>query len=179
MSSSGKKATIVVVGLDNAGKSTIIERLKPQEEQALGGDVAATVGYSMMEGIKRGAITFKIFDMGGAGRYRSLWEEHYKEAEAVLFVVDSSDRLRLVVAKDEMDNMLTSSGLNARIPILFYANKKDLPTALSPAEIAAGLGLDNIKDRPWQIVPSNGLTGEGVDMGCDWLVTELQKSSKK
>lgn len=61
----------------------------------MGGDVAATVGYNMMEGIKRGAISFKIFDMGGAGRYRSLWEEHYKEAEAVLFVVDSTDQLRL------------------------------------------------------------------------------------
>ena len=74
-----------------------------------------------------------------------------------------------------MDGMLTSSGLGQRIPILFYANKKDLPTALSPADIAGALGLDAIKDRPWQIVPSNGLTGEGVGTGIDWLVGELSK----
>jgi ADP-ribosylation factor-like protein 6 len=80
-----------------------------------------------------------------------------------------------VVAKDEIDAMLAHPGLR-KCPILFFANKKDLPTALSPVEIAQALNLDDIKDRAWQIVPSNGLTGEGVDKGTDWLAEKLQGS---
>ncbi len=118
-------------------------------------------------------LTFTVFDMGGAGRYRSLWEQHYREAESVVFVVDSSDKFRLVVAKDEMDNMLAHPNLR-KCPILFFANKMDLPTALPPVEIAQALCLDDIKDRPWQIVPSNGLTGEGLDKGTDWLADKLK-----
>jgi len=79
-----------------------------------------------------------------------------------------------VVAKDEMENMLAHPNLR-KVPILFFANKKDLPTALSPVEIAQALCLEDIKDRPWQIVPSNGLTGEGLDKGTDWLSEKLAK----
>jgi len=168
----GKKVSIVVVGLDNAGKTTIIERLKPQEKQTM--EVAATVGFHIDQ-FKKGSLTFTVFDMAGAGRYRNLWSEHYKDAEAVVFVVDSADKFRLVVAKDEIDAMLAHPGLR-KCPILFFANKKDLPTALSPVEIAQALNLDDIKDRAWQIVPSNGLTGEGVDKGTDWLAEKLQGS---
>lgn len=77
-----------------------------------------------------------------------------------------------MVAKDEMDTMLADAGLR-KVPILFFANKKDLPTALSPVEIAQALRLEDIKDRPWQIVPSNGLTGDGLDKGTDWLGEKL------
>ncbi len=77
-----------------------------------------------------------------------------------------------VVAKDEMDTMLSHPNMR-KCPIIFFANKKDLPTALSPVEIAQALCLDDIKDRAWQIVPSNGLTGEGLDKGTDWLVEKL------
>mmetsp|Transcript_19204 Transcript_19204/g.41468 ORF Transcript_19204/g.41468 Transcript_19204/m.41468 type:complete len:182 (-) Transcript_19204:442-987(-) len=165
----GKKVNIVVVGLDNAGKTTIIERLKPKEKQTI--EVASTVGFHIDQ-FKKGALTFTVFDMSGAGRYRSLWEEHYREAEAVVFVIDSADKFRLVVAKDELDNMLKHPNMR-RVPVLFFANKKDLPQALPPVEIAQALRLEDIKDRAWQIVPSNGLTGEGVDKGTDWLAEKL------
>lgn len=165
----GKKVNIIVVGLDNSGKTTIIERLKPKERQTI--DVAPTVGFTVDE-FKRGALVFTVFDMSGAGRYRTLWEQYYREAQAVVFVIDSADKFRLVVAKDEMDHMLSNPSLR-KVPIIFFANKKDLPTALSPAEIAGALQLDEIKDRPWQIVPSNALSGEGLDKGTDWMAERL------
>lgn len=77
-----------------------------------------------------------------------------------------------VVAKDELDNMVRHPNLR-KVPVLFMANKKDLPTAMPPVEIAQALGLEDIRDRAWQIVPSNGLTGEGVDKGVDWLAERL------
>ena len=69
--------------------------------------------------------------------------------------------------------LLHPSALHTQVPIIFFANKKDLPTALSPAEIAQALRLEDIKDRAWQIVPSNGLNGEGLDKGTDWLAEKL------
>uniref|UniRef100_A0A7S0S4J2 ADP-ribosylation factor-like protein 6 n=1 Tax=Chlamydomonas leiostraca TaxID=1034604 RepID=A0A7S0S4J2_9CHLO len=167
----GKKVNVVVVGLDNSGKTTIIERLKPKDRQAV--EVAPTVGFTVDE-FSKGALKFTVFDMSGAGRYRTLWEQYYREAESIIFVVDSADRIRLVVAKDEMDNMLKHPNLR-KVPVLFFANKKDLPTALTPVEIAQALRLEEIKDRPWQIVPSNALTGEGLDRGTEWLAEKLGK----
>lgn len=166
---SGKKVNILVVGLDNSGKTTIIERLKPKHKQT--NEVAPTVGFTVDE-FDKGTLTFTVFDMSGAGRYRTLWEQYYREAEAVIYVIDSADKLRLVVAKDELENMMRHPNLR-KVPVLFLANKKDLPTAMPPVEIAQALGLEDIRDRAWQIVPSNGLSGEGVDKGVDWLAERL------
>lgn len=166
---SGKKVNILVVGLDNSGKTTIIERLKPKHRQT--NEVAPTVGFTVDE-FDKGTLTFTVFDMSGAGRYRTLWEQYYREAEAVIYVIDSADKLRLVVAKDELENMMRHPNLR-KVPVLFLANKKDLPTAMPPVEIAQALGLEDIRDRAWQIVPSNGLSGEGIDKGVDWLAERL------
>eukprot|EP00879_Flechtneria_rotunda_P020558 GHRR01021631.1.p1 GENE.GHRR01021631.1~~GHRR01021631.1.p1 ORF type:complete len:142 (+),score=36.06 GHRR01021631.1:172-597(+) len=122
---SGQKVNVLVVGLDNSGKTTTIERLKPKSKQTM--EVAPTVGFSVEE-FQRGGLTLTVFDMSGAGRYRMLWEQYYRETQAVIFVLDSADKLRLVVAKDELDNMLANQQLNKRVPLLFFANKSDLPS---------------------------------------------------
>ncbi|KAF6258276.1 ARF-like small GTPase [Scenedesmus sp. NREL 46B-D3] len=166
----GQKVNALVVGLDNSGKTTTIERLKPKNRQS--NEVAPTVGLSV-EQFQRGGLTLTVFDMSGAGRYRLLWEQYYLETQAVIFVVDSADRLRLVVAKDELDNMLSNPQLGRRVPLLFLANKMDLPSALTPVELAQAFRLEEIRERPWQIVPSNALTGEGLDRGMDWLAEKL------
>ncbi|GMH33963.1 hypothetical protein BSKO_01797 [Bryopsis sp. KO-2023] len=167
----GRKVNMLLVGLDNSGKTTIIERLKPQKNQSP--EVAPTVGFSVEE-FSQGGLNFTVFDMSGAGRYRNLWEQYYREAEAVIFVVDSADKIRLAVVKDELDTMLGHKELG-KVPLLIFANKQDLPTALSPVEIAEGLNLDEIKDRGWQIVASNALTGDGLGKGMEWLGDKIRK----
>ena len=90
--------------------------------------------------------------MSGQGRYRNLWEHYYKECQGIVFVVDSSDKLRMVVAKDELDMLLQHPDIRSRkIPILFFANKMDIPGALTPFECSQQLELDRISDRPWHI----------------------------
>lgn len=168
----GRKVSVLVVGLDNSGKTTIIEKLKPPKSQTT--EVAPTVGFNVSE-VSKGRINFTVFDMSGAGRYRSLWEQYYKEAGAVIFVIDSTDVLRLVVAKDELDNLLKHKDLDPKAPVLFFANKMDVPSALSPPEIAEKMGLALIETRPWQIVPSDALSGEGLAKGVDWLATYVNK----
>eukprot|EP00241_Pyramimonas_parkeae_P009883 CAMPEP_0114244146 /NCGR_PEP_ID=MMETSP0058-20121206/11180_1 /TAXON_ID=36894 /ORGANISM="Pyramimonas parkeae, CCMP726" /LENGTH=114 /DNA_ID=CAMNT_0001357059 /DNA_START=472 /DNA_END=816 /DNA_ORIENTATION=+ len=114
--------------------------------------------------------------MSGAGRYRNLWEQYYKDANAIIYVVDTSDKLRMCVAKDELEILLKHKELKgSKVPLLFFANKMDLPQALSAVECAQALKLDEIKDKPWQIVPSNALTGEGLQRGTDWLAEFVGK----
>lgn len=171
------QVNILIVGLDNSGKTSIIERMKLQSGKVPKGgmpqEVTPTVGFSVDE-FSKGSLSFTVFDMSGAGRYRNLWERHFREAAAVVFVVDSADKLRLCVAKDELDAMLESSELLGK-PFLVFANKMDLPTALSPVDVAQGLSLDEIEAHPWQIVPSNALDGSGLQEGLDWLANFLNK----
>ena len=169
---SKKAVSVLVVGLDNSGKTTIINRLKPKKAQAA--EIAPTVGFQVDE-FSKSNLKFTVFDMSGAGRYRNLWEQYFRDAQAVIFVVDTADKLRMCVAKDELDYMLGSEELRP-VPILFFANKSDIPTSMTAADCATSLKLDAIQDRPWQIVPSNALTGAGVEDGVDWLCEYMAKS---
>ena len=172
-----QRVNILIVGLDNSGKTSIVERMKLRSggRGRAGGpaEVAPTVGFNVDE-FNAGPLQFTVFDMSGAGRYRSLWEQHYNEAQAVIFVVDSADKLRLCVAKDELDAMLQSRDLHGK-PILVFANKNDVPSSLSPVDVAQGLELEDIDHHPWQIVPSNALDGTGLQEGVDWLTGFMAK----
>ena len=67
-------------------------------------------------------VGFTAFDMSGQGRYRNLWEHYYRDCQGIIFVVDSSDRLRMVVAKDELDMLLQVIviGLNVNVNLLLF-----------------------------------------------------------
>ena len=108
-----------------------------------------TVGFTVDE-FQRNGLSFTVFDMSGAGRYRNLWEHYYKEVAGIIFCIDSTDDLRMCVAKDELEAMLAHKDLNA-VPLLFFANKMDRPTAKLPVECAQLLELDKITDKPWHI----------------------------
>jgi ADP-ribosylation factor-like protein 6 len=85
--------------------------------------VTPTVGFQVEE-FDKGNINFTVFDMSGQGRYRGLWEHYYSDVNAIIFVVDSTDRLRMCVAKEELDQLLSHDDIKrAKIPILFFANK--------------------------------------------------------
>lgn len=119
-------------------------------------------------------VTFTAFDMSGQGRYRDLWEHYYKDCEGIIFVIDSSDRLRLAVVRDELDLLLQHPDIAThQIPILFFSNKMDLRDALSSVKIAAGLGLEQIVDKPWHICATNALTGEGLQEGMEWFTQQI------
>lgn len=109
-----REANVLVVGLDNSGKSTILNYLKRKEEQVE--EIVPTVGYTVerLSGIERNktGITLTAFDMSGQGRYRNLWEHYYDNVEGIIFVVDSTDSLRLVVARDELEMLLKHQNID-------------------------------------------------------------------
>mmetsp|Transcript_14158 Transcript_14158/g.18543 ORF Transcript_14158/g.18543 Transcript_14158/m.18543 type:complete len:186 (-) Transcript_14158:208-765(-) len=166
---------ILVVGLDNSGKTTLINHIKPKKATTF--EATPTVGFQVEEFAKNN-LNFTIFDMSGQARYRSLWEHYYRDVEAVIFVLDSTDRIRMCVAKDELDTFLSHEDITGRdIPILFFANKMDQHNALTPLDCMQELELECISDKPWHITASNALSGDGVDEGVNWLADQL--SSRK
>ncbi len=167
-----KEASVVVVGLDNSGKTTIINRLKPEEAKSH--DIVPTIGFNV-ERFHTKSLQFTAFDMSGQGRYRNLWEHYYRECQGIIFVIDSSDRLRMTVAKDELNMLMSHTEIrNRRIPILFFANKMDLRDSVSSVKCSSLLSLEDIRDKPWHICNSNGLTGEGLEEGVTWLTDQLK-----
>ena len=91
--------------------------------------------------------------------------------------MDASDKIRLCVAKDELDAMLAHADVRGgQAPVLVFANKSDLPGAVDPSECSLILGLPAISDRAWQIQASNALSGEGVGEGVQWLTQQLERT---
>ena len=166
---------ILVVGLDNSGKTTIINQLKPgvKGQTTQSSEVTPTVGFSLEE-FARDNLNLTVFDMSGQSRYRSLWEHYYRDVQAIIYVLDSTDKVRMCVAKDEMDSILQHKDLvHKDIPLLFFANKSDLPGALEPVDIAEQLELHEVEEKPWHITASNALTGEGLEDGIAWMADKV------
>ena len=161
------------IGLDNSGKSTIINSLKPKEFQI--SVIPPTTGFNT-EKINVKGMLFTIFDMSGGTRYRNLWEHYFKEVDAVVFVIDVSDKMRVIVAKEELDIMLAHDDFKQKnTPVLFLANKVDLGGA-SVGEIKCDLELDKIRSKKWNIVGCNGKSGDGIEAGFDWLIQAIRDS---
>uniref|UniRef100_A0A7S2TNL2 ADP-ribosylation factor-like protein 6 n=1 Tax=Lotharella oceanica TaxID=641309 RepID=A0A7S2TNL2_9EUKA len=174
---SKKPKRCLVVGLDNSGKSTIVNWLKPTKEKK--DDVQATVGLSE-ESFKYMGTNFTMFDMSGAGQYRNLWEKFYEDTDGVIFVVDSADKVRMCVAKDELGELLTHKSIKgSSVPILLFANKCDKQQSLSTAEVSRALSLTDILDHPWMIIKTCAINGEGIEKGIKWLKGHLEEKKDK
>uniref|UniRef100_A0A1I7ZK94 ADP-ribosylation factor-like protein 6 n=1 Tax=Steinernema glaseri TaxID=37863 RepID=A0A1I7ZK94_9BILA len=167
-----KAVNILVLGLDNSGKTTIINKMKPSDTQVT--QIVPTVGYSV-DRFTAGNMLFSSFDMSGQSKYRNLWENYYSTCEGIAFVVDSNDRLRMAVARDELWMVLDHKDITSnKVPIIVFANKMDEKGAMTPTEVTKELGLDSIRDQNWTIVGTCALTGEGLQHGMEWLASNIR-----
>ncbi|KAJ9458663.1 ADP-ribosylation factor-like protein 6 [Diplonema papillatum] len=170
---SKKKRDLICCGLDNSGKTTIINQLKPTKTRTE--HLEPTVGYSV-EQFSKGKVNFTVFDMGGAKQFRSLWTHYYQNVQGVIFVIDTSDKIRMVIVKDELKMLIEHKDL-AGVPILFFANKIDIAGSLSPQDCVEQLGLmELLHDRTFQIFPSDARRGIGLQEGIEWLSSIVEKN---
>ena len=108
---------------------------------------------------------------------RPLWRHYFQNTQGLIFVVDSNDRDRISEARDELHRMLNEDELRDAV-LLVFANKQDLPNAMTAAEITDKLGLHSIRQRHWFIQSTCATSGEGLYEGLDWLATNIANAGK-
>lgn len=161
---------ILLLGLDAAGKTTILYKLNLGEVI----HTIPTVGFNV-ETIKYKNITFTYWDVGGQQKIRRLWHHYFDGSDALIYVIDCNDPSRLDEAKEELYSVLSASELQD-IPLLIYANKQDLPNSLTTAQIVDKLDLTSkMRNRPWHCQGTVAVSGEGLYDGLDWLSSILNK----
>lgn len=160
---------ILMVGLDAAGKTTILYKLKLGEIVT----TIPTIGFNV-ETVEYKNISFTVWDVGGQDKIRPLWRHYFTNTQGLIFVVDSNDRERIAEANDELQKMLQEEELSDAM-LLVFANKQDLPNAYSISEITDKLGLHSVKSRKWYVQGTCATQGTGLYEGLDWLSNELTK----
>lgn len=134
---------------------------------------APTIG-SNVEEVQFRNIKFVMWDLGGQESSRASWATYYKQTNAIIMVIDSTDRDRVGLIKAELERMLQNDTLKTAV-LLLFANKQDVKGAMKVAEISDALGLHNIKDHGWHIQESCALTGFGLPEGMDWIANNINK----
>ncbi|KAG1747823.1 ADP-ribosylation factor [Suillus paluster] len=164
-----QETRLVMIGLDAAGKTTILYKLKLGEVVA----TIPTIGFNV-ETVEYKNIAFTVWDVGGQYKIRRLWQYYFHNTQAVIFVVDSSDHDRIAEAKEELRVLMDNEQLRDAL-LLVFANKQDLPGAMSASELTDGLDLRTFRQRTWYIQSTCATSGEGLYEGLEWLATNIKK----
>merc|ERR1711862_290979 len=168
---SNQEMRILMVGLDAAGKTTILYKLKLGEVLT----TIPTVGFNV-ETVEYKNISFTVRDVGGQDKIRKLWRYYYENTQVLIFVIDSNDRDRIEDAREELTRILSEDEMRD-VAVLVFANKQDLPNSMTTAEVSEKLGLRSLRHQRWYIQSACATTGDGLYQGLDWLSRTL--SSKK
>ncbi|XP_017574003.1 ADP-ribosylation factor 4-like [Pygocentrus nattereri] len=164
-----KQMRILMVGLDAAGKTTILYKLKLGEIVT----TIPTIGFNV-ETVEYKNICFTVWDVGGQDKIRPLWRHYFQNTQGLIFVVDSNDRERVAESAEELSKMLQEDELREAV-LLVFANKQDLPNAMAVSELTDKLGLQSLRSRTWYVQATCATQGTGLYEGLDWLSNELSK----
>ena len=166
-----KDIRILMVGLDAAGKTTILNHLKGETVKTI-----PKLGF-FVETLDYKGLNFIAWDVGGSCNMRILWKHYYQNTDGLVFVVDSHDRDRIegdYSAREEFQKILAIGELKD-CAVLVLANKQDLNSAMTPDEVMEKLGMGQLKGRTWLVQGTSAITGQGIKEGLDWLASILLK----
>ncbi|KAK2434810.1 ADP-ribosylation factor 1 [Trifolium repens] len=160
---------VVMLGLDAAGKTTILYKLHIGEVLS----TVPTIGFNV-EKVQYKNVIFTVWDVGGQEKLRALWRHYFNNTDGLIYVVDSLDRERIGKAKQEFQTIINDPFMLNSV-ILVLANKQDLKGAMTTREVCDGLGLFDLKNRKWHIQATCALRGDGLYEGLDWLSSTLKE----
>ncbi len=166
-----KRAKILILGLDAAGKTTLTKFINTGQFQA---DLTPTIGQNI-DTINFEGWDITTIDVAGQEQFRFLWDIHYPGCSAVIFVLDAADIERLAEARDILRVHLFNNPILENVPALILANKQDLPAAIQAPMMIQLLNLHlDMRDRTFAVFDCSALTGFGVVEAFAWLVNQLE-----
>eukprot|EP00187_Rhodella_violacea_P005953 CAMPEP_0174893676 /NCGR_PEP_ID=MMETSP0167-20121228/8471_1 /TAXON_ID=38298 /ORGANISM="Rhodella maculata, Strain CCMP736" /LENGTH=179 /DNA_ID=CAMNT_0016132547 /DNA_START=37 /DNA_END=576 /DNA_ORIENTATION=+ len=165
-----REMRLLMLGLDNAGKTTILYRLKDGAPIK----TVPTIGFNV-ETLEFNNLSMQVWDLGGQESIRPFWRSYYQRQEAVIFVVDSCDVDRLETAKNELHQILQEEEL-CDASILIFANKQDMEGALDAPAVAEAMNMTAINDRTWTIIGTSAVKGAGLEEGFSWISNNIKST---
>ncbi|CAI9092191.1 OLC1v1027376C1 [Oldenlandia corymbosa var. corymbosa] len=170
---------VLILGIDKAGKTTLLEKLKSQYSNLEGlppDRIVPTVGLNIGR-IEVSNTKLVFWDLGGQPGLRSIWEKYYEEAHAVVYVVDAACPSRFEDSKSALEKVLRHEDLQGA-PLLILANKQDLAQAVTAEEVGRYLDLKKLDERVYTFQAVSGYDGTGIKESVDWLVDSMERSKR-
>lgn len=185
--------SVLILGLDNAGKTTLLEQLSQRysaraRQAHKGADpgfadlshahTVPTIGQNMVR-IEYGKVLVRFWDLGGQESLRALWEGYFSDAHAVVFVVDSTDRARIEECRDELHKII-STEVMVSTPVLMLANKQDRDDCMEVEDIKEIFNkiAESMSARDSRVLPVSAIDGTGVEDALEWLSSRLVRNKK-
>ncbi|XP_034088981.1 ADP-ribosylation factor-like protein 11 [Gymnodraco acuticeps] len=157
LSHSSSAPQVILMGLDSAGKSTLLARLLTGKVM----DTSPTIGFNVGTLDLDKKTSLIIWDVGGQKSMRANWRFYLEDCRALVFVVDSSDPARLPEAQKVLKKVLSEEILRD-VPLMVLANKKDRPNSMTIREVSQQLDLAQYVDRLWEIQACSAVQGLGL-----------------
>lgn len=174
---------VVILGLDNAGKTTLLEKTKSLFIRNYNGismeKITTTVGLNVAR-IHMSSAQMIFWDLGGQEDLQTLWDKYYSECHGVIYVIDSCDPENLAISAQTFRKVILHPDLYG-VPLLILANKQDRFDSLPLTEVEAAFdtSVHSIGDRDCRIQRVSALKGEGVSEGIEWLSRRVQDNASR
>uniref|UniRef100_UPI0037E86BB0 ADP-ribosylation factor-like protein 11 n=1 Tax=Semicossyphus pulcher TaxID=241346 RepID=UPI0037E86BB0 len=162
---------VILMGLDSAGKSTLLARLLTGQVM----ETSPTIGFNVGTLDLDKKISLTVWDVGGQKSMRPNWRYYLDDCRALVFVVDSTDRTRMPEAQKALKKVLADEKLRG-IPLMVLANKKDLPDSMTIREISNQLDLPAHSERLWEVQACSALKGLGLQQAFISVHKLIKKS---
>ncbi|CZT23900.1 ADP-ribosylation factor family protein [Ramularia collo-cygni] len=163
-----KEMRILMLGLDNAGKTTIVKKIMNEDVNS----VSPTLGF-IIKTIDYEGYKLNIWDVGGQKTLRTYWKNYFEKTDTLIWVVDATDRERLDDCRQELKGLLVQERLMGA-SLLVFKNKSDVTGCMSEDDIRQGLQLDSILTHKWHILPCSAMTGLNLQEGLQWVVQDAK-----